>query len=423
MSAAGRLRRALERRPLAVVRAALAAAVLAGVLAVVFYALFRPSPENTFDVFYAAAAASREGHVVYHTRHGQYVYTPVVLYLFYPYLLVDLPTALLVHRLVSVAAALAYGVALARFLDQRVGLAPVDRLLVVAFVGVSLYPVVIVVLGGVEVFMGALLGLGFVALEIDREEWGGALWAAAALVKVFPALWGAYLLRRRAWRAVGAALLTGVGATLVGVVSFGADAYVRYVRSATSDRVRLEMFAGGASPDNEAVTPVRPLAQLFPNVDPQVWPPVIFVVVALLVLGVYLLTPADRLDDRAALLLATVVGVTFVMPTSQDLDMYLVYGPLVVLLYAERDAPVRAGYAIGTVVLAYNFSQGELGAVAGAAGPTVERVVLAVADPVLTFASMPLYGLFVLFGVTLVRAYRRGVDADRVAAVRRAVGG
>lgn len=400
-------------------RVALSLGILAGLLTVVFYALFRPSPDNTFDVFYAAATSSFAGEIVYQTEHGLYVYTPVVLLGFYPYaLLFEFQNALLVHRLLTLAAAGAYGATLAWFLAQRVSLSRADRLLVVGFVAVSLYPIVITVLGGVEVFLGAALGVGWILMEHRRDVAGGALWAGAALVKVFPALWGLYLLRRRNLRAVAGAVATGVGATLLGVLVFGVEAYTRYFEIATGSRVRVEMFAGGASPDNEAVTPIRPLAQLFPNVDPHVWPPIIAAVTALLVLAIYVRVPTDDLSDRATVLLATVVGITFVMPTSQDLDMYLVYAPLVVLLYTERRALVHALYSVGAVVLVYNFSQNELRPVLGRLGAPGDAA-MAVLDPVLTFATMPLYGLALLFAGCLLRAWR--ADWAQAAAVRDAL--
>jgi len=401
-------------------RVALSLGVLAGLLTVVFYVLFRPSPDNTFDVFYAAAKSSFSGDIVYHTEHGLFVYTPVVLLGFYPYaLLFEFQNALLVHRILTLVAATAYGGTLAWFLGERVTFSRYDRALVVAFVAVSLYPIVITVLGGVEVFLGAALGVGWLLLEHRRDAAGGVLWAGAALVKVFPALWGLYLLRQRNLRAVAGAVVTGVGATLFGALVFGVDAYTRYFEIATGSRVRVDMFAGGASPDNEAVTPIRPLAQLFPNVDPHVWPPIIAAVTALLVLAIYVRVPTDELSDRATILLATVVGVTFVMPTSQDLDMYLVYAPLVVLLYTERRTLVHVLYSVGAVVLVYNFSQNELQPVLGRLGAPGDAA-MAVVDPVLTFATMPLYGLALLFAGCLLRAWL--ADWEQAAAVRERLG-
>jgi len=393
-------------------KAVLAFCVLAGLATVAFYALLRPSPANTFGVFYLAAKASMSGPVDYRTPYGLYVYTPVTLLFFYPYVLAfDQSTALLVHRVLSVCLALGFGVVLARFLRREIGLSGRDQVLVAAFACASLYPVVDVVLGGIEIVLGAALGIGWIALERRRDGWGGVAWALASLFKVFPSLWGLYMLRAQRLRAVVAAVVAGAGATILGVAIFGLNAYLRYFHTVTTGRIRLFKFAGGASPDNEMVTPVRPLAQIFPHVAPTVWPPVIFVVVALLLGFVYLRVPTDELTDRATLLLATVIAITFVMPTSQDLDMYYLYAPLVVVLLTERRNRIHAVYSIGTVIYMLDFSQNELRPLLAHLG--LSHVgIMAVADPFLRFATMPLYGLFVLFAAILLRALRSDYRAN-----------
>jgi len=399
----------LRARSRTAARIALALTIAGGVLTAGFYALFNPSPANTFDVFYAAARSALDGRIVYRTEAGLFVYTPITLVYFVPFAaLFEFPTALLVHRVLSVCATFGYGLALARFLDARGLVSHFDRALIVACLAIGLYPVVVVVLGGVEIYLGILLGGGFLLLERGDGRVGGALFAIASLFKVFPALWGLYFLVTRRWNAVAGAVATGVGATLTGIVVFGIDAHLRYVQSATSNRVRFEMFRNGRSPDNEAVTPIRPLSQLFPDVDPSVWWPVIVVVVSLCLLYIYVETPQSGLDDRVSLLLATVIAVEFAMPTSQDLDMYLLYGPLVVSLYAERNELVRIGLAGAMVVYTYNFGRSQLNAVTAAIGPGFNAFAMTVGEPVLRFASMPLYGMVAIFVVLLLRARIRG---------------
>lgn len=200
---------------------------------------------------------------------------------------------------------------------------------------------------------------------------------------------------------------------------FGVETHVRYVLSGAGDRIRLWRFAGGASPDNEAVTPVRPLSQLFPTVDPYVWVPIIVLVVLVTALAVYYLQPTNDLDDRATLLLTLVIGITFVMPTSQDLDVYLVYAPLVVLLYVERYSLVQWVYALGALVVTFNVGRQQLRAVSLLLGEVFSDVVMLVGGPVLSFASMPLYGLMILYVGCLVHAWLRGTEVGRVDLVRR----
>ena len=403
-------------------RLVLLASIVAGLLTVLFYLLLRPSPNITFGVFYAGAENAMTGQVVYETRYGLYVYTPVVLLFFYPFVwLFDFPTAVLAFRVFNVVWVAGYAALVAGFVGSVADVERVDRLLVAGFVAGTVYPVTIVATANVGIIFGSLLGVGFVLLERDRPS-GGAVWALASLVKGFPALWGLYLLRVRRIRAVAAAVATGVGATLLGLALYGVDAYLRFFTVAAADRVRIQRFAGGNSPDNEAVTPIRPLSQLFPNVDPTVWTPVIVVVVVALTAAAYYLLSADDLTDRATLLLATVVAITFALPTSQDLDVYLVYAPLVVLLFRERDRTVHAIYAVGTLCLAYNVGRGEVRSVTAAIDRGLSETVMVVAEPVLAFASMPLYGLVLLYAGCLLKAWRRGRERGRLTRLRQQLG-
>jgi hypothetical protein len=400
------------------VRLLLSVGIAAGLAATVFYLLFRPNPPITFDVFYAAAESGVDGDVVYETEHGLYVYTPIVLLLFFPFVLLEFGAALLAIRLLTVAVALGYGVFLVRFLRDHADLSQLDEVLVLAFVALSVYPVSIVATANINVLFGTCLGVGFVWLERDSDA-GGVVWALAALVKIFPALWGLYLLRLRRWQAVAAAIMTGVGATLLGVVLFGIDAHLRFLSASTGSRVRLRNFAGGKSPDNEAITPVRSFAQVFPTVDPTVWAPVIAVIVVVLTALIYYLLRPETVTDRATLLLATVLGITLLMPTSQDQDVYLLYAPLLVLLFLERNAVVHWLYVVGGIVLSLNFGREELRTVTEAVSPDLSEAVMVLGEPVLAFAPMPLYGILLLYVGCLTSAWLRGKEAGRVQALRR----
>jgi len=392
-------------------RSALLAGIAGGLMTIAFYALFRSIPSGTIEVFYFAAQQSMDGSVNYDTGHGLWVYTPAALFYFYPYvLLFDFQTAALVHRVLSVIVSVIYGVAIVRFIHQKVSLTLTDRFCIAGFACLTVYPVVNVINGSFVGMFTALLGGGWLLLESDND-FGGAAWALASIVKVYPAFWGLYLLRTRRWRATGIAIATGLGATLLGLLAFGIESYVRFFTAGASDRVRYHHFRNGGSPDNEAVTPLRALGQIFPNVDPAVWTPVLLVLLGCLTLLVYYLVPIDTLEDRATLLLATILGIWFVMPTSQDLDTYIVYAPLLVLLYVERHNLVHAIYGLGTVILSYNIGRGELRTVSEAIG--IADITMAVGEPALTFATMPMYGLATLYAGVLLKARVRGRETGR----------
>lgn len=400
-------------------RVVLLLGVAGGIITLGFLVLLRPDHSGTFDVFYFAAKQSLSGSVPSDTGRGLWTYTPPALFYFYPYaLLFDFQTAAIVHRVLSIIVTVAYAGALVRFIGQQVSLTSVDKVCLAGFACLSVYPVVNVVNGSFVGMFSALLGGGWLLLESDDEH-GGALWALASIVKVYPAFWGLYLLRTRNWRATGVAIATGVGAILIGLLTFGFDAYVQFISSSGSSRVRYHLFRNGGSPDNEAVTPLRALGQLFPNVDPAAWTPVLLVVLGCLTLLVYYLVPSKTLNDRATLLLATILAIWFVMPTSQDMDSYIVYAPLLVLLYVEEDTLIQGTYAVGTLILSYNIGRGELRTVSEALG--FSDLTMAIGEPVLSFATMPMYGLFTLYVGCLLKAHLRGRQTGRTAQLKRKV--
>lgn len=394
------------------VRVALSLGILGGLMTMTFFALFRPNPPTTFEVFYYAAKQSMEGPVVFKTGYGLWTYTPISLLYFYPYaILFEYETAFFVHQILSVIVSFVYGGILADFLRKRVELSRIDLGLIVGFTTLSVYPVVNVINGSFVGMFTFLLGGGWLLLEY-RNDGGGVAWALASLVKGYPAFWGVYLLRVKRWRATVAAIVTGVSATLLGVLIFGFDAYVRFFTVAGENRVRLQKFSNGGSPDNEMMTPIRGLSQLFQNVDPTVWPVVIFVFVIIASIFVYYLIPIESLNDRATLLLATIIGVFFIMPTSQDMDTYLLYAPLLVLLYTERHTVVQGLYTLATVVMSYNIGRDELLAVSEALG--LAEWTMPLGEPVLMFAKMPTFALYISYTAILLSAWYKGKKSGRV---------
>ncbi len=377
--------------------------VFGGILTAAFFTLLRPNPPITFDVFYYAAKQSMSGPIVYETEYGLWTYTPASLLYFYPYaILLDFNSALLFHRVISMIITILYGAALTNFIHAHTSTKRIDRVAVFLFSIVSVYPVVNIINGSFVGIFSTFLGLGWLLME-SKRNYGGALWALASIVKGYPAFWGAYMIRVRNWRAILAAAGAGIGSTVVGVFVFGIDAYFRFFTVAGESRVRYEMFRGGASPDNEAVTPLRALSQLFPNIDPSLWTPLIFVVVSCITILVYYTISTDSLNNRATLLLVTILSVWFIMPTSQDLDTYIIYAPLLTLLFLERNQWVQSLYVLGTIIISYNFGRAELRAVSELLG--ISDLVMLIGEPVLSFATMPMWGLLTLYVGCIGKAY------------------
>jgi hypothetical protein len=207
-----------------------------------------------FHVYYLAAEAALHGEPLYAVAAPGFpglpwVYPPVVSVAFAPYLAVgDWQAAFALHTLTGVAAGAATGVVLARFVArQGRELTRTDRALVVAFGAVSVHAVPSLFFGNVNPHLAFALAAGIAGLDEGRSRLAGVGFALPAVVKVFPAAFGLWLVSRRDWRAVGAAVATGAAAAAASFGAFGVDAHVAYVREALLPRLRHEAFAAAST--------------------------------------------------------------------------------------------------------------------------------------------------------------------------------
>jgi hypothetical protein len=84
-----------------------------------------------------------------------------------------------------------------------------------------------------------LVAGAYAALSARRPALAGALLGVAASVKVFPALLGGYLLLRREWRALGAAIAVGLACLGLAALVVGWEPYWTYVSGVVPAQRRL----------------------------------------------------------------------------------------------------------------------------------------------------------------------------------------
>ncbi|USZ69885.1 DUF2029 domain-containing protein (plasmid) [Halorussus salilacus] len=344
-------------------------------------------------------AASPEGHPY------SYVYPPVTLPAFYPYaLLGGWRAAFAVHTLLNVACALGVGVLLVRFVERHRGssLPGVDRALVIGYVALSLHSVPSILYGETNFPLALALVAGFWWLEETGEPTkAGVAFAVPAVVKLFPAAVGLWLLRRRSWRAVAAATATGVGAFAVGAAAFGVETHLTYVRTALLPRLSGEEFVGGLDASAQLVTLRRPISVLFPSLPESAYGLLAFALLAPVVAYCYrrVETPTQRLVGVFATLAAMVVG----FPSLLVYFAFLFF-PLIPLLYLLEPGTPRKLFAAGAFVANFAFTATTAGALVTAT--PIPDATLALLDPALTLATPPLYGT-VLMLAGCVLAVRR----------------
>lgn len=385
----------------------LAFGVLVGLLVGVFaVGELRSGAELDFHAYYVAGQAVLDGEPFVgwaitersFLTDKAYVYPPITALLFVLYGLVpDWRVAYAVHGLVLLATFYALGrFAIGYIESQGRRLGQVDRWLILGTCLFSGPAVVGLYRGNVDPLVLLLLVVGFVAVERGRGAVGGGLWAIAAVFKLFPALLGVWLLYRRAYRAIGAALVVGVGVILLSLAAFGLDTNLDFVEFVLSDRNREGAFVGGVDPTRQWISLRRPLSYLLPLSATPLG------LVGLAALGPFLGLMHQRAEselDQFGLVTATVIALLLtIIPSTAGYTVYLLV-PLVVLVYLVEQPVAKAFLLAGLVlvnvpVYPQHIQQGLEalplpGAVTGGASD--------LAWTVLTYGSVGLWGFLCAF--------------------------
>lgn len=411
-----------DRRP---VRATLAATIAVGLVYLVAVPLVRPDQVAVAtDVYYHAGRAVLSGGDPYAVTPPTrpdffFIYPPLVLLAFVPHVLMGSPLgAYLLQTLLNLATAGALAVLLCRGIaDAGVELARRDRLLVGGVVVGSVHSIPVFVMGQVNLQLALAIAVGvrLVAHDRDgsargRDRLAGVAFALAAAVKLFPAVVGAWLLRLRAWRAVGAAVVTGLGTIAAGALVFGpAPTWTFFTEVLPAER-QAATFVGGLDPSVMFVSVRRPLGALLPEASAGV----------LSALALALLVPAvlasardvSSRTGRLVALLATLLATLTYLPL-EPFYYALLYYPLVVLLYRLEPGRVRRLFLAGTVTLSLIVSY-----------PSVEQLLViaplpagiastldAVARTVFSVAQPPLAGVVLLLAGCVFWQHERAAES------------
>jgi len=341
------------------------------------------------EAFYGATPAGLPGY--------RFVYPPVVM-------LAALPAGLLgsaaatfaVITILSLAAGLGIAVVVSRELERAgTDLARRDRWLVAGFCCLSAYAAPTLVNGQLNLVLGLGLAAGLVAADRDQPTVGGAILAVPATVKLFPATVGLYLLRRRRWRAVTAAIATGVGLAVVGLLAFGTDASLTYLTSVIPGEVQSGALAGDPL-DHGFLTVRRQLAALVPV--PPAWLPALAVAVVAPLVGLAYRRVDNRLDRWFAIL-ALLVGTLLVLPL-EGLYFPLLMFPLVPLLYRTPTGRPRTLLVAGTALTLLGITPATLDALS-ASGLPLAVTIVAVLEPVFRVILPGTIGMWLWLGAAI----------------------
>lgn len=374
-----------------------------------------------FQVYYVAAEASLAGENFYTVAppdHPEfyYLYPPLTVVLFYPFTAFSgwVP-AFVVFTALKLVAGSAVALLLIRITEaSEMTLARFDRVLIGAYVLLSIHSIPSLLYGQVNLYLVLALVLGFYWLDRNRGTAAGVAFAAAAFVKMFPAAIGVWLLRRRSVRAIVAATATGIGLWLLSVATFGVDAHRVYLTEALLPRMDSDLFVGGLDSGLPYVTIRRPISVALPGLDPAWLTPIAFFLLAPVV--AYLYTDVQNRTDRLVAIHGTLTAILLFFP-SFFVYVVILYPTLVPLLYRLEHQPARRLFLSGAAVASFAFTlQSVENAVSLVPAPaSVTGAFLAVLEPLLTFGTPPLYGsVLMLAGCVAYRRTRESIDSGGV---------
>jgi hypothetical protein len=382
-------------------RAVLAVGILTGIVSLAFMWLTAPEQVGlASNVYLRAGEALLAGENVYEVSPPgldyYYLYPPIVTLLFVPHALVGSSlVAFAGQTILNVAASVGTAAVISRALRRRgVAVERLDFALLVGFVLTSAYAAIPLINGQVTHWLTLAFAVGFDALDRRRESLAGAVFAGAALIKVFPAAIGLWLLRRRAWRAVGVAVLTGLGGLLLGAVLFGPDLPVTYFSDVLVGRYTGSSFDGTPTASRNVDGIRRQLAALLDVSRP------VRTVLSAAILAPFLAVLYNRVDTdgrRQAAALGTVVATLLFLPLQPMYSLLFVF-PLSVLLYRLPTGRPRTVLLVGvlcsSLVVGYEEVEIAMGAIPLPEG--VSRPLLAVAETAFTVILPPTVGLWLI---------------------------
>lgn len=387
-------------------RLALLVGLLTGFLGVALAANeLLDSPQLDYHAYYFTGRAVLDGREFVGTAiHDgtfltvkEYVYPPVTGPVFAPYGLFPRWEVGYVLNIALLAATFyAVGRITIRYIERHGGsLERADRMLILGFTLLSGHTVLGLYRGNIDPIILLLIVGGFLAVERGQETTAGTLWAVAALFKLFPAVLGLWLLYQRAYRAVAAALVTGVGGMAVGVAVFGVDAHVRFFDFLLNERSRQGAFEGGLDPEVTWITLRRPLSQLLALSGNQL----ILVSAALMapVVAFAYYEAETPLDRTVAFFVTMLVLLITLVPSTLNYVIYL-YFPLVALVYLVEDRRTNSLLVAGLVLVSLPLypQHVEMLVTATPLPPGAVDAILGVVRAVLSYVSIPLVGFLTL---------------------------
>lgn len=388
--------------------------LLFGCLAGLSTYLFTPleQPDQLFlasDVYRHTASSWLAGGEVYGVhppdRPGYaFLYPPIALLVFLPHAIVGSSLAAFsIQTLLNIGAAIGTAVVLYRGLARReVAVTRADLGILTAFMLLSSYSAIQFMNGQINLWLALAIALGFDAIDRERQTIAGVAFAVAALFKVFPAILGLWLLRLRAWKAVAAAIATGLGGLVLGAVLLGPELTMTYFTDVLIGRFEGSTYEGQPTPEDNVDGMHRQLAVLWPA--GQVYHTLIALVVLGPLVAISLRETSSPLQRDVAGL-AVLIGILLFLPL-QPLYFPLIVFPVCMLLYTLSPGYERWLLVGGTLLTFLHLDQESilLGLDLVPVPEALAAPLLSVTEVFFTLILPPTLGLWILlFACVLIQ--------------------
>jgi hypothetical protein len=218
------------------------------------------------------------------------------------------------------------------------------------------------------VFILFLICVAYYAARQNKYLTCGALWSAAAAVKLFPALAVILFVRKRNWRALLGFVLCGAALAAISMFLFGAEVHRVFFHEVLSQASRGDWLGPYALSQNSFITLWSRLFLIEPELNPSPWidSPVLYAVamaatVTILVFAFLLSTQSAKNSKAAPLDWAVLIPLMLLLTTTSasDYSCLLIFTAIVafdallvmgknrkaialLLLYVAACAPVPA---------------------------------------------------------------------------------
>lgn len=327
-----------------------------------------------------------------------FLYPPATIPLFVPHALLGAGLgAYVLQTAINAVVTAAIAIVIVRALRRReVEVGGLDLVLLAGFVFLSPYAMPHFIEGQTTLWLALALAVGFDALDRQREALAGGAFAVAALIKVFPAAIGLWLVRLYSWKGVAVAIGVGLGTLVVGLV-FGLELTQQYLSEILLDRhdsqidrvTQLGPDTGGAHRQLTALTGIT-----------GPWLTVLTGAVLLPLLALAY-RRVDTDIHRLTAVLATVSVLLLFMPL-QPLYNALLYFPVVILVFALAAGPARWLVHLGILWTLVMVSHDNFVAYLHHLPDVLAGPAETIADAVYTFAIPPDLGLWCFLAAAIL---------------------